>query len=82
MRIAQHDALWVPAERLTCVRAIYPEAPLEPELRAPKGYTDAWAEDDALVDVVRARLSGFGPLPIACDCACAPRCPHRRSRRR
>ncbi|HEY3599407.1 MAG TPA: ATP-dependent DNA helicase, partial [Paraburkholderia sp.] len=64
MQIAQHDALWVPAERLTCLRAIYPEAPLEPELHAPNGYTDAWTEDDALVDVVRARLSGFGPLPV------------------
>ncbi|MFC0573718.1 DEAD/DEAH box helicase [Paraburkholderia solisilvae] len=65
MQIAQRDALWVPVERLACVRALYPDAPLEPKLRLPKGYADAWNEDDALVEVVRARLSGFGPLPVA-----------------
>ncbi|WP_233446521.1 DEAD/DEAH box helicase [Paraburkholderia terrae] len=65
MQIAQHDALWLPAERLTCLRAIYPQAEVEPALRAPKGFDDAWTEDDALVDVVRARLTGFGPLPLA-----------------
>jgi hypothetical protein len=27
------------------------------------GFDEAWTEDDALVDIVRARLSGFGPLP-------------------
>ncbi len=65
MQIAQHDALWLPAERLTCLRAIYPQAEVEPALRAPKGFDEAWTEDDALVDVVRARLTGFGPLPLA-----------------
>jgi ATP-dependent Lhr-like helicase len=65
MQIAQHDALWLPAERLTCLRAIYPQAEVEPVLRAPKGFDEAWTEDDALVDVVRARLTGFGPLPLA-----------------
>ncbi|WP_241024409.1 DEAD/DEAH box helicase [Burkholderia sp. Ac-20365] len=65
MQIAQHDALWLPAERLTCLRAIYPHAEIEPALRAPKGFDEAWTEDDALVDVVRARLTGFGPLPLS-----------------
>jgi ATP-dependent Lhr-like helicase len=65
LTIAPHDALWVPVERLTCVRAIYPDASLEPTLRVPKAYAHAWNEDDALVEVVRARLSGFGPLPVS-----------------
>ncbi|APR39730.1 DEAD/DEAH box helicase [Paraburkholderia sp. SOS3] len=64
LAIAPHDALWVPVERLSCVRALYPDAPFEPKLRVPKAYADAWNEDDALVEVVRARLSGFGPLPL------------------
>ncbi|WP_460903355.1 DEAD/DEAH box helicase [Paraburkholderia jirisanensis] len=64
LQIAQHDALWVPVERLTCVRALYPNAPLAPKLRVPKGYADAWDEADALVEVIRARLSGSGPLPV------------------
>jgi ATP-dependent Lhr-like helicase len=65
LQIAQHDALWLPAERLMCLRAIYPHAELAPPIRAPKGFDAAWTEDDALVDVVRARLTGFGPLPLA-----------------
>ncbi|MFC0402762.1 DEAD/DEAH box helicase [Paraburkholderia rhizosphaerae] len=64
LQVAQHDALWVPIERLACLRALYPDAPLEPALRIPHAYADAWNEDDALVEVVRARLSGFGPLPV------------------
>jgi ATP-dependent helicase Lhr and Lhr-like helicase len=36
-----------------------------PPLVAPKGYTDAWSFDDAVLDVLRARLTGFGPLPVA-----------------
>ncbi|WP_419539532.1 Lhr family helicase [Paraburkholderia bengalensis] len=65
MQIAHHDALWLPAERLNCLRAIYPHAQIAPAVRAPKGFDETWTEDDALVDVVRARLTGFGPLPLA-----------------
>lgn len=64
MRIAADDALWLPAERLTCFQALYPDAQVEPPLSAPKGYTDTWSADDALLDVLRARLTGFGPLPV------------------
>lgn len=64
LRVAEHDALWVPVERLMCVRAVYPQAPMHPALHAPEGYTDPWSEDDALVEIVRARLSGFGPLTV------------------
>ncbi|CAE6862705.1 DEAD/DEAH box helicase [Paraburkholderia domus] len=64
VRIADGEALWLPAERLTCFQALYPDAPFEPPLTAPKGYTDTWSADDALLDVLRARLTGFGPLPV------------------
>ncbi len=56
--------LWLPAERLTCFQALYPAAAFAPPLTAPRGYTDAWNPDDALLDVLRARLTGFGPLPV------------------
>jgi len=65
LRSASGAALWLPAERLTCLRAIYPDASFEPAIAAPKGFTEAWSDDDALVDVIRARLTGFGPLPVA-----------------
>jgi len=65
---AADAALWLPAERLTCFAALYPEPDgprFAPPLTAPKGYADEWSADDALVDVLRARLTGFGPLPAA-----------------
>ncbi|WP_242539848.1 DEAD/DEAH box helicase [Trinickia mobilis] len=64
LQVARSDALWLPAERVMCLRAIYPDAPLEPPLAPPKGFTGAWTEDGAVVDIVRARLTGFGPLPV------------------
>ncbi|NMM03292.1 DEAD/DEAH box helicase [Paraburkholderia sp. RP-4-7] len=64
VQIAADDALWLPAERLTCFQALYPDAPFAPPLTAPKGYTDTWSADDALLDVLRARLTGFGPLAV------------------
>ncbi|MCP3712109.1 DEAD/DEAH box helicase [Paraburkholderia sp. CNPSo 3274] len=63
--VADHDALWVGIERLACVRAIYPQAQCEPPLTPPPEYADTWTEDAALAEIVRARLSGFGPLTVA-----------------
>jgi ATP-dependent Lhr-like helicase len=65
LQVANHDALWVPVERLTCLQALYPHASMYPPLTPLPGFDEIWTEDDALVDVVRARLSGFGPLPVA-----------------
>ncbi|BAN25305.1 Lhr family helicase [Caballeronia insecticola] len=62
--IAEHDALWTPIERLACVRAVYEHAPMHPSLQPPPGFDDPWPPDDALVEIVRARLSGFGPLTV------------------
>ncbi|WP_429255717.1 Lhr family helicase [Paraburkholderia sp. GAS334] len=64
MQVGQHDTLWLPVERLMCLRAIYPDAPIDPSVKAPKGYTETWTAEDAIVDVVRARMTGFGPLPV------------------
>ena len=62
--------LWTPVERLACVRALYPAADANPPIAIPAGYDEPWEADAALVEVVRARLTGFGPrtLPrIAAD---------------
>ncbi|HTR05122.1 MAG TPA: DEAD/DEAH box helicase [Paraburkholderia sp.] len=63
--IAEHDALWVGIERLACVQAIYPQALCEPRLTPPPEYAQAWSEEAALVEIVRARLSGLGPVTVA-----------------
>ena len=58
--------LWVPLERLACVRALYPQAQATPPLAGPPAAdADEWTADSALVEILRARLSGFGPQPVA-----------------
>ncbi|MBF5010093.1 DEAD/DEAH box helicase [Burkholderia pseudomultivorans] len=57
-------ALWVPVERLVCLRALHPDARLSPVLKIPAACAEPWDADAALVDVIRARLTGFGPLPL------------------
>ncbi|PRY08809.1 Lhr family ATP dependent helicase [Paraburkholderia sp. BL25I1N1] len=64
LQLAHDCALWLPVERVTCFQALYPHAEFAPPLAAPKGFTESWNEDDALIDVLRARLTGFGPLPV------------------
>ncbi|WP_206956971.1 DEAD/DEAH box helicase [Trinickia acidisoli] len=64
MQIAEDEALWLPVERLACLRAVYPDAAFAPRLVAPKGFDEAWKDEAALVDVLRARLSGLGPEPV------------------
>ena len=65
MQIAEHDALWLPVERLACFQAVYPHAAWSPRLAPPKGFDQDWAHEDAVVDVVRARMNGIGPQPVA-----------------
>ncbi|MDI3183019.1 DEAD/DEAH box helicase [Pseudomonas paracarnis] len=53
------NGMWVAVERLNCLQALYPnDLPLLP------GFDEPWSFDDALVEVLRARLSGFGPLTL------------------
>jgi ATP-dependent Lhr-like helicase len=55
----------VALERLTCVQAIYPQASVQPPMVALPGFDEAWDRDDAVLEVVRARLGAFGPLPLS-----------------
>jgi ATP-dependent helicase Lhr and Lhr-like helicase len=63
-RLTAHGAaLWIPAERLNQFRAIWPEARLQPEIAPPPDQTRAvWSEDQALVEILRGRLEGLGPV--------------------
>ncbi len=64
LRLPGERRLWLPAERVACLRTLYPGAKFEPALAVPKDAA-AWTPEAALVDVIRARLTGFGPLPLA-----------------
>ncbi len=56
--------VFVSAERLPQFAAILPTLRCEPSIIAPPEYAAvAWTREDALVDLVRARLTGLGPVP-------------------
>ncbi|MCO6055082.1 DEAD/DEAH box helicase [Pseudomonas sp. MOB-449] len=65
LQLEGKPAMWVAAERLEQFRAIYPDAVLKQAIAAPEGFTSPWEADAALVEVVRARMGGFGPLSLA-----------------
>ncbi len=56
-------SLWIPAERLSQFRAVWPEAQLEPKIAPPTDERRAqWSNEDALVEILRGRLEGLGPV--------------------
>ncbi|MEK6406680.1 MAG: DEAD/DEAH box helicase [Acidobacteriota bacterium] len=57
--------LWVAAERLPQLQAIFPLSKTEPAISAPDALAVVtWTSDDALVEIVRGRLEGVGPTTI------------------
>jgi len=59
-------SLWVAAERLPQLQAIYPSTSLSPAIVAPESFARvAWTFDDALVEILRGRLEGLGPVTVA-----------------
>jgi ATP-dependent Lhr-like helicase len=59
---AQGNGIWVTAERLPLFLAVFPGAHLHPGIEVPAGYAKTWVKDDALVEIVRGRLEGLGPV--------------------
>jgi len=54
--------LWVSAERLPQLNAIFPNAVTEPHIVAPDVLASGvWTDDTALVEILRGRLEGVGP---------------------
>ena len=63
-RVAAPD-VWIAAERLPQWHALAPQSGFAPAIEAPAEYAaQAWEADAALVDVLRARLSGLGPTTL------------------
>jgi ATP-dependent Lhr-like helicase len=59
-------AIWVAAERLPQFDALFGAAQRDPAIVAPAEFAAvAWTPEDALVDIVRARLTALGPVPAA-----------------
>ncbi len=63
---APQAALWIPAERLSQFRALWPQGRLEPEIAPPADQARApWSREEALVEILRGRLEGLGPVTQA-----------------
>ncbi len=61
-----HEPLWVAAEHLPIWRALAPHAEPRPAIDAPAEYAArAWSAEGALVEIVRSRLQGLGPVTAA-----------------
>jgi ATP-dependent Lhr-like helicase len=61
-KAATSGPLWIAAERLPQLQAVFPSASLEPTIEAPTTYSStAWSFEDALVEILRGRLEGLGP---------------------
>ncbi len=54
--------LWIAAERLPQLQALQPRAILEPGIAAPPRFAREWTAEEALVEMVRGRLDGLGPV--------------------
>ena len=55
--------LWIAAERLPECQALWPAAAFEPPITAPAASgARAWSPEEALVEIVRGRLEGLGPV--------------------
>ena len=54
--------MWVAAERLGQLRAILPQASLNPSIETPSSYAnETWSRESALTEILRGRLEGLGP---------------------
>ena len=62
---AEQGGLWVAAERLATLRRLYPGAIAQPDIAAPQGYeTGLESPEEALRELLRARLGGLGPVTV------------------
>jgi len=59
-------ALWVAAEALALVAPLYPRAVAQPRIAVPDGYAiDAWQREEAVRELLRARLGALSPTTAA-----------------
>ncbi len=61
----ENRAYWIAAEQLPLWRAVHPHAPLEPAIEVPAEFAAReWTAETALVELMRARLQGLGPVTL------------------
>jgi ATP-dependent helicase Lhr and Lhr-like helicase len=55
---------WIPAERLPEAQAIWPGATIKPSIAPPQRVERKWMPEEALIELVRGRLEGQGPVVL------------------
>ncbi len=61
--LAVDAGLWTSAELLPLWQALHPQASMQPAISAPSEYAaQRWSREDALLEVLRRRLAGLGPV--------------------
>jgi len=62
----EEGALWVAAERLAQFQALWPGEEIDPPISAPEPYAAReWSPEEALIEILRGRLEGLGPVTEA-----------------
>ena len=60
-----NNRLWVAAERLPQLQSMFPSATLAPTITPPESVARTpWTPEDALVEIIRGRLEGLGPVTV------------------
>ena len=58
--------IWIAAERLGQFQALWPDAVPEPAIAIPAAYAgQEWTQETSLVEILRGRLEGLGPVTPA-----------------
>ncbi|MDQ1637166.1 MAG: ATP-dependent helicase Lhr and Lhr-like helicase [Pyrinomonadaceae bacterium] len=56
--------LWIAAERLPQFEVVFSSLKLEPQIKAPDSFIKQWSFEEALVELLRGRLEGLGPVTV------------------
>jgi len=60
------NSMWICAEKLPMWQAVHMHASMQPAVTAPAEYAaQNWIREDALLELVRGRLTGLGPSTVA-----------------
>ena len=63
--LIRENPLWVAAERLPQITSVFRSVTLEPPIVAPESVSRTeWTPEDALVEIIRGRLEGLGPVTV------------------
>jgi ATP-dependent helicase Lhr and Lhr-like helicase len=62
----QSTSIWICAEKLPLWQAIHTTTSMQPAMAAPAEFAaQIWTREDALLELVRGRLTGLGPVTVS-----------------